>query len=56
MGDELVDLVEGARIEQGIDSLARRELAGVVLPLQPIVAAAAFGAALEGRRDAEVGS
>ena len=34
-------------IEQEIDPLARRELAGVVLPLQPIVAAAAFGAALE---------
>ena len=49
VGDELVDLVEGAGIEEQIDPLARRELAGVVLPLQPIVAAAALGAALEVR-------
>ncbi len=47
VGDELVDLVEGAGVEQEIDPLARRELPDVVLPFQAIVAAAAFGAALE---------
>ena len=49
MGDELVDLVEGARIEEQVDALARRELPGVVLPFQAIIAAAALGAALEVR-------
>ena len=45
--DELVDLLEGAGVEQQIDALARRQLAGVVLPLHPIGAAAELGAALE---------
>ena len=47
MGDELVDLVEAAGIEQQVDPLSRRELPGVVLLAQPIVAAAERGAALE---------
>ena len=47
MRDELVDLLERAGIEQQVDALARRELAGVVLPLQPLLAAAQLGAPLE---------
>ena len=45
--DELVDFVERSGIEQQIDPLARRQLAGVVLPFEAILAAAEFGAALE---------
>ena len=47
MRDELVELFEGAGVEQEVDALARRQLARVVLPAQPILAAAKFGAALE---------
>ena len=44
MGDERVDLVEGAGIEQQRDALARGELAGLVLTAKPILAAAELGA------------
>jgi hypothetical protein len=47
VGDELVDFVERARIEEEVDPLAGGELAGVVLPFQALVTAAACGAALE---------
>ena len=47
VGDELVDLFERAGIEQQVDALARGQLAGVVLLLQPLLAAAELGAALE---------
>ncbi len=47
MRDELVDFLEASGVEQQIDPLARGQLAGVVLPLQPIVAAAVLSAALE---------
>ena len=47
MGDELVDLLERAGIEQQLDPLARGQLAGRVLPLEPIGAAAELGAPLE---------
>ena len=45
--DELVDLLEGAGIEQQLDALARRQLAGVVMALQALFAAAQLGAAFE---------
>ena len=54
VGDELVDLLEGARIEQQVDALARGQLAGVALPPQPLLAAAELGAALAGREDRAV--
>ena len=47
VGDELVDLLEGAGIEQQVDALARGEPAAVVLPLQPLLAAAQLGAAVQ---------
>jgi hypothetical protein len=47
MGDELVDFLKRAGIEQQIDPLARRELPGLVLPAQPILAASELRAALE---------
>ena len=47
MRDELVELFEGARIEEQIDAFASRQLAGVVLPAQPLLAAAELGAAFE---------
>lgn len=47
MRDELVDLLERPWIEEEVDPLARRQLAGFVLPSQPILAAAELGAALE---------
>ena len=47
VGDELVDLFEGPRVEQQFDALPGGELAGVVLPPQTILAAAELGAALE---------
>ena len=47
MRDELVDLLEGAGIEQQVDALARRQLAGLVLPAEALLAAAELGAALE---------
>jgi hypothetical protein len=47
VGDELVGLVEGAGIQQQVDALARRQLAGVVLPAKTLFAAAQLGAAFE---------
>ena len=56
MGDQLVDLLEGAGIEQQLDPLARRQLAGVVMAFQALRAAAEFGAALEiGQRIQRIG-
>src|SRR4029077_10778111 len=45
--DELVDLFEGARIEQQFDPLARGQLAGGVLLVAPFAAAAELGGAFE---------
>jgi len=45
--DEFVDLLEGAGVEEQIDPLARRELAGGVLPVQPRLSAAERRAALQ---------
>ena len=47
MGDELVELLERAGIEQQLDPLARGQLAGGVLALETIGAAAELGAPLE---------
>src|SRR3954469_22537999 len=47
VGDELIDLLEGARIEQQVDSLARRQLAGLVLTTQALLTAPQLRAALE---------
>ena len=47
VGDELVELFERAGIEQQLDPLARGQLAGGVLALEPIGAAAELGASLE---------
>ena len=47
MRDELIELFERAGIEQQLDALARRELAGRVLPVEALLAAAELGAALE---------
>jgi hypothetical protein len=47
MRDELVEFLEGAGIEQEVDPLAGGELAGVVLPAQPLLAASELRAALE---------
>ena len=49
MRDELVDFLERSRIEEQIDPLAGGELARLVLPPEPILAAAELGAALEVR-------
>jgi hypothetical protein len=45
--DELVEFLERTGIEQEVDPLAGRELARVVLPAQPLVAASELRAALE---------
>ena len=45
--DELVDLFEGAGVEQQVDALARRQLAGVALAAETVLAAAQLGAPLE---------
>jgi hypothetical protein len=45
--DELVEFLEGAGVEQQVDPLAGRELAGRVLTRAAIVAAAPFGPPLE---------
>ena len=55
MGDQLVDLLEGARIEQQVDPLAGGELARLVLPARAFFSAAEFGAALEVGEDAVSG-
>ena len=47
MGDELVDLLKGARIEEHVDPLARRELAGFVLASKAVVAPPEFRAPFE---------
>ena len=47
MRDELVGLLEGAGIEEQIDPLARRQLAGFVLAPAPLLAAAEVGQAFE---------
>jgi hypothetical protein len=47
MGDELVDLLERAGIEQQLDALARGELAGRVLLLEALGAAAELRPAFE---------
>jgi hypothetical protein len=49
--DELVDLFERAGVEQQIDPLARGELAGGVLFVEPVLAAAELGAPLETREN-----
>ena len=51
MRHEFVELFEGAGVEQKIDALARRQLAGVVLPAQTLFPAAELGAALEAGED-----
>ena len=43
VGDELVDLLEGAPIEQQLDPLARGELSLLVLPVDPFLTAAQLG-------------
>ncbi len=52
MGDELVGLFEGAFIQQKIDTLARRELAGLALACAPLRASAFFG---DGMADGKLG-
>ena len=47
MRDQLVDFFEGARIEEQLDPLARRQLAGRAVAIQPILTAAEFGPLLE---------
>ena len=47
MGDEFVEFFEGTGIEEQIDAFTRRQLAGVVLALETLVAAAELGAAFE---------
>src|SRR5439155_24774013 len=47
MGDELVDFLEGARIEQQLDALGSRQLARGALPLQAVLPAAQLGALFE---------
>ena len=47
VGDELVDLLEGAGVEEQLHPLARRQLARRVLLLEPRRAAAQFRAAFE---------
>ena len=51
VGDELVELLERAGIEQQLDPLARGQLAGGVLRVEPLLAAAELGAPLEVRED-----
>ena len=50
MRDQLVDLLEGAGIEQQLDPLARRQLARIVMALETLGAAAQLGAAFEVRQ------
>ena len=45
--DELVDFLEGARIEQQFDALARRQLAGRALPLEALFPACQLGPPFE---------
>ena len=45
--DQLVDFLERAGVEQQIDALARRQLAGVVMTAKTLLAAAKLGEAFE---------
>src|SRR5262249_30267256 len=47
VGDQLVDFLERARIEEELDALARGQLSRGVLPLEPFPAAAELGATLQ---------
>jgi hypothetical protein len=47
MRDELVDLLKGAGIEEQVDPLSRRQLAGTVLLCETILTPAKLRAALE---------
>jgi hypothetical protein len=47
MGDELVDLFEGAWVEQQVDALARGQLAGRTLALEALFASSKLGSRLE---------
>ena len=47
VGDEAVELDEGARVEQQVDALARGELAGLVLLVDALLAAGGEGALVE---------
>jgi hypothetical protein len=47
MGDELVDFLEAAGVEEQIDPLAGGELAGVMMTAQPLVPAPFLRAALQ---------
>ena len=47
VGDELVDFLEGAGVEQQVDALARRQLAGVALAAETSSSPAQLGAPLE---------
>ena len=47
VGDERVELFEGAGVEEQRDALARGQLARVALALQPLFAAAQRGPALK---------
>jgi hypothetical protein len=46
VGDEFVDFLECAGVEEQVDPLARRQLAGGVLLVEPILSPAENGAAL----------
>ena len=45
--DELVDFLEGARIEQQFDALARSQFSGRALPLEALFPACQFGPPFE---------
>jgi hypothetical protein len=45
--DQLVEFFEGPRIEEQVDALARRQLAGVLLPTETVLTAAEFSQPLE---------
>ena len=47
---QLVELLEGARVEQGLHALARRQLPGVAVALEPVLAAAQLRPPLEVRQ------
>ena len=47
VGDELVDFLERAGIEQQVDALARGQLARLALAAQPFFTAAQLGAPIE---------
>ena len=51
VGDELVDLLERARVEQQLDALARGQLAGGVLAVEPILRRRRARRGVRGRQD-----